>query len=283
MTFGNRVFALLLLAVLLLFAPAARATDGVVLINQNTSVNGLPGCPHAGLPIVICQSGSYRLTGNLAIPGADTDGIDINADNVTLDLNGFTISGPAKCTPGTFPVQCTPTGTGIGVNSLPGLKSFHDNITVRNGTVRGMGNSGVLLNDGALVEDLHVESNAGSGTLNAGISVHGGVVTHCTVEANAGHGIAGTEELTVSFNSVALNGGNGIFGGGVVSNNSIFRNGQDGINAALLASYNSIFFNIGFGVNNVLGFVGNLIGANSTGTFASSTSMGHNLCDASAC
>ena len=35
--------------------PSARAVDGVVLINQNTSVSGLSGCPHSGFPIIICK------------------------------------------------------------------------------------------------------------------------------------------------------------------------------------------------------------------------------------
>ena len=56
----NRLFGLLLFAILLVSAPSALAVDGVILINQNTSVNGIPGCPHAGFPIVICQSGSSR-------------------------------------------------------------------------------------------------------------------------------------------------------------------------------------------------------------------------------
>src|SRR5713226_7271994 len=142
MTMTSRLLGLLLFAVLLVLDPSELAAEGVVLINQNTSVSGLPGCPHAGFPIVICQSGSYRLAGNLTISDANTDGVDINVDNVTLDLNGFTISGPVTCTPGTFPVQCTATGKGVGVNSV------HDSVTVRNGTVRGMGNSGVTLSAG---------------------------------------------------------------------------------------------------------------------------------------
>jgi hypothetical protein len=45
--------------------------------------------PHAGFPVLICQSVSYRRSGNLTIPDVNTNGIDISADDVTLDLNGF--------------------------------------------------------------------------------------------------------------------------------------------------------------------------------------------------
>src|SRR5215472_14139869 len=99
------------LAILLAFASAALAADGVVLINQSTITNGLPGCPTGGhFPIMICQSGSYRLSGNLTISDANADGIDINSDNVTLDLNGFSILGPVVCSGS--PLTCNPSVPG---------------------------------------------------------------------------------------------------------------------------------------------------------------------------
>src|SRR5579871_4440425 len=124
------------------FAPAAHAVDGVILINQSTSVNGLPGCPHSGFPILICQSGSYRLSGNLSITTPDTSGILVSADNVTLDLNGFAITGPVACKPGTYPVQCSGT-TGVGVAFGVFAMFDFDNVTIRNGTVRGIDGDGI--------------------------------------------------------------------------------------------------------------------------------------------
>jgi hypothetical protein len=87
-------------AALLAIAPSALAVDGTVLINQNTSVNGLPGCPNAGFPIIICQSGSYKLSGNLTVNTTLLGNyfqvwdiaIAIASSNVTLDLNGFSIT-----------------------------------------------------------------------------------------------------------------------------------------------------------------------------------------------
>lgn len=49
----------------------------------------LPGTPISGLPATLNQPGSYYLTRNLG--GAA--GISITASNVTLDLNGFTLTG----------------------------------------------------------------------------------------------------------------------------------------------------------------------------------------------
>src|SRR5690348_13376939 len=75
------------------------AVDGVVLIDQNHALAGniTPG-DTAGFPITISQPGSYRLTSNLTVPDLNTTGIQITADFVTIDMNGFSIIGPGVCT-----------------------------------------------------------------------------------------------------------------------------------------------------------------------------------------
>src|SRR5712692_4005736 len=85
------------------------AVDGVVLIDQNRALAGgvTPG-DAPGFPVTISVPGSYRLSGNLTVPDANTTAIQVTADNVTLDLNGFSIIGPTVCV-GT---SCSPTGTG---------------------------------------------------------------------------------------------------------------------------------------------------------------------------
>jgi hypothetical protein len=79
-------FVLLTLSSILL-ATSAFAVDGVVLINQSTVLAS------GGFPFQISQSGSYKLSGNLTVPAA-TNGIQISAAWVTLDLNGFSITTP---------------------------------------------------------------------------------------------------------------------------------------------------------------------------------------------
>lgn len=77
---------------------AVLAVDGVTLIDQNRALAGnVTAGDAAGFPVSINQPGSYRLSGNLTVP-AGTNGIQIHADGVILDLNGFAITGP-----GTFP------------------------------------------------------------------------------------------------------------------------------------------------------------------------------------
>ena len=51
-----------------------------------------PRTPISTLPFTIAESGSYYLTKNLT-GAAATDGLIVQADNVAVDLNGFTLAG----------------------------------------------------------------------------------------------------------------------------------------------------------------------------------------------
>src|SRR5262245_4147186 len=68
----------------------AIAVDGTTLIDQNRAIAGnvTPG-DAPGFPVTISRAGSYKLSGNLDAPGLNA--VEITADRVTLDLNGFTI------------------------------------------------------------------------------------------------------------------------------------------------------------------------------------------------
>ena len=282
---GNRVpvFVLILGITLLSQAalgapPKVQVVEGVVLISQDVALaGGVSGaCDTPGFPVTICQSGSYRLSSNLTVPDANTNGIVINADKVTIDLNGLSISGPAVCTAFTFPVECTANGTGVGITNASSTIA-----TIRNGTVRGMGRSGIELTgfgnsyNTILVEEVHTESNAGLD--GAGIQVYGGNVTHCTATTNAGDGLRLDVGNAIS-NMVRLNGGNGIVGGSVVSDNAVYNNGQSGITGAVNVSNNSVTFNLGFALSNVQGYRGNVLLSGGGGFVSGGTSLGQNLC-----
>ena len=109
------------------------AVDGVVLINQSAALAGnvTPG-DTPGFPVTISVSGSYRLSSNLIVsdPNANTDGIDISADNVTIDLNGFSIFGPVVCSGTQTVTSCSPQGHGSGISS------FNVNTVVLNGALK---------------------------------------------------------------------------------------------------------------------------------------------------
>ena len=105
--------ASVVLSLMLVLAPAATAlaADGVVEINQACALAGCFAGDAAGFPVSITSSGSYVLTSDLA-PGA-TDAISIPADDVTVDLNGFTIAG---------------TGLGRGVDSASAFIDVHRSV-----------------------------------------------------------------------------------------------------------------------------------------------------------
>src|ERR1017187_7620780 len=75
--------------------------------------------PIAAAPFTISNSGSYYLTGNLTVNSSSA--ITIATNQVTLDLNGFTISSTA------------PSAAGSGILLVSGLTD----ITIVNGHIKG--------------------------------------------------------------------------------------------------------------------------------------------------
>jgi len=94
------VSAVLVAVATTLFASSTLAVDGVVLIDQNKALAGnvTPG-DTAGFPVTISQPGSYRLSSNLTVPSGQS-AITITVPNVTIDLNGFSITTTVQPSPG---------------------------------------------------------------------------------------------------------------------------------------------------------------------------------------
>src|SRR5688572_25403327 len=94
-----RLTSLLIIIGIVLFGPgSALAVDGVILIDQNRALAGnvTPG-DTPGFPVTISLPGSYRLSSNLTVSNMTTSAVLITTNDVTLDLNGFTIKGPNVC------------------------------------------------------------------------------------------------------------------------------------------------------------------------------------------
>jgi hypothetical protein len=134
----------------LLFSAPAFAIDGQILINQSTVMAA------GGFPYTITQPGSYKLSGNLVVTG-NTDGIVIDADNVTIDLNGFTISGPVTCT-GVPVSSCSGSELSTLGIGTPQVQPPND-IAVRNGSAVGFYFGALLGGWNSLVEEIHATSN----------------------------------------------------------------------------------------------------------------------------
>jgi hypothetical protein len=200
---------------LMAVAGKALAVDGVHEINQSCAVN--TGCfpgDDAGFPVMITESGSYRLTGNLSTSvSAISLPISTSVDNVTVDLNGFTVSGDAS--------------TQNGIQLWAG-----NNWEIRNGTVIGFVN-GIQqgqTSSGHRVIGVRVLDNSRRGIQISAGGAHR--VEGCTVTGNGANGnlegINIGSNSTVVGNTVANNFGFGVaLGGGtgyadnVVNNNGL--------------------------------------------------------------
>jgi hypothetical protein len=236
-------------------APAA-ATDGRTSISQSRAIAGnvTPG-DAAGFPVTISRPGSYVLTGNLTVPNANTTAIEITADDVTLDLNGFAILGPTVCLGGQSGL-CP--GTGNGVFSDFGV----DNVTVVNGTVRGMGRNGIALTGfGNRVERIQARSNGRAG-ISAGsmatvtgnramdngddgiVALGGSVVAGNVVFRNLGTGIVAGNGTTITNNAAWFNAGSGIFAnaGSIVIGNVAHQNTEFGLETSVRTGYSQNAF-----------------------------------------
>ena len=187
-------------------------------INQSVVAQFSTSYTSQGFPFIISQPGSYKLTSNLKVP-AGLDGIDINADNVTLDLGGFRIIGTQTCTGSGITLVCT----GL-VGSANGIVSTSSaNITVRNGSVLGFSTGVLLTGDGHLVEDVHARNNG------VGIAVFNGVIRRDTANLNLVAGINAVS-CTITDNAANNNRNDGIRAAeSTVIQNVANGNGADGL------------------------------------------------------
>lgn len=198
-----------------------------------------PRTPIDHLPYAIAAPGSYVLTKNLSGAPA-TDGITVGASNVTLDLNGFTLTGA---------------GSGSGVVATAGIKT---GLVVRNGSITGW-SYGIYV-PGAVVRsefsDLRVSGNASTGLAigngsvvrnvlananNNGMSISetgvagGTIVEDSNVSGNVYTGVnISASNVRLQRNVIDSNGASGVYvlpgtGWNEVLDNRIARNGNYGV------------------------------------------------------
>jgi hypothetical protein len=159
--------------------------------------------PISSLPFTISSAGSYYLTKNLSVTTGNA--LTINASQVTVDLNGFTISSTAS----------SANGTGIALAS--GLAD----IAIFNGHIKG----GVAYLSGTYSGPGFANGIEYSGTAPVNVRVTGISVIGCQFD-----GIyVGTNSVVESC-TVQTIGGDGIVGGGVFRSTAT-QCGNDGISA----------------------------------------------------
>jgi len=192
-------------------APAA-TMKSLAQIEPRTIVNSV-NTPGDGTSLfIISQPGSYYLTTNL-VGVSGKNGINIAANCVTLDLNGFALQG------------------GPGGSSAIYILGAQTNITVRNGTISGWGSSGVYLGSVSSLNMVFERLNVSA--CWRGIDVPGGgVVRDCACETNSTYGIFCFGGI-VSGCTADNNGSYGIYvGSGIASGCSAQNNGTYGISVS---------------------------------------------------
>jgi parallel beta-helix repeat protein len=208
----NCLAAVFSAVVMFAWAASAAAVDGTIEINlAKVLANG-------GFPYVITTSGSYRLTGNLTVSSTSADAIDVNANDVTIDLNGFSIIGPGGST----------SGNGISAASVV-------DVTVQNGTITGFGGSAAIrAGKNSIVRNVHAGSNgngivAGSGSVisdniahdnsSTGINCNG---SGCAISGNTAldntQGIS-ANDATTGYEGNVLKNATNVSGGTSMKNN----------------------------------------------------------------
>jgi hypothetical protein len=139
------------------------------------------GTPISTLPATISSPGLYVLTADLHFAAPTGAAITINADDVVLDLNEFTLSGkPAG-----------PASKAVGI-----LAVAHSELTIRNGEVTGFYNG------------VDIQGNASRGCLIERLFVYDVTYQGIRVEGS-GHIVRGNRLLNITGNPDAASGGNG--------------------------------------------------------------------------
>ena len=216
-----------LVAALALLPSLPAFADGEILLTHAKALAGnvTPG-DAPGYPITLSLPGVYQFSGNVH-PTANTIGISIGSDDVTIDLNGFRLHG--------------------STTALFGIAGAAKSVTIKNGTITGFkfdgifgtgkywivdnvrsvenGRDGVVLGTYALVKSSVVAENIGRGIYTDNYAV----IQGNTVSDNGRNGIE-THSSTVIGNVASVNGNYGLDGGGLTgySDNTFTYNHQAG-------------------------------------------------------
>jgi parallel beta-helix repeat protein len=248
----TRLFVFVILAATACFAQGPLTPPGSPAPTMKTLAQVEPRMPITNMPFTISTPGSYYLTANLT----NATGITIATDHVTIDLCGFTLTGPGKGAGGT--------ASGINAN--------YANVVVRNGRIREWPGHGVLVGSVGWLEDLNIElcnadgidagqqsravdcrvGNCGENGIHIS---HSSRVQGCTVTANASNGvyavdsceIRDTEATYNTLDGIAASKGNAVVNcvagnnlrhgfalglGNTILGCTSYHNTNDGINAS---------------------------------------------------
>lgn len=171
--------------------PIAPSYKTLTEVEPRTAINGANTPGDADSTFKITQPGSYYLTqSHVTKPGAFI-GLEIASSNVTIDLNGFTLSG------------------GGGGATRPGIlaTAFAENVTIRNGSVIEYQSSGIEL---LTATNVYLEGLTVKGSNNGGYRLNGAFrISRCIAHNNSVVGFDLSGPGVIQDSVANLNGGNG--------------------------------------------------------------------------
>lgn len=254
----------------------------LVEVEPRIAINAVNTPGDADSVFRISQPGSYYLTDNiLGVAGKRC--IEVAANDVTIDLNGMTITGDAASIAGIFAegtrinltvrngtIRSIGNGVGLGfsisssrgwkVEHIAAINNSHDglfvpgNSIVRTSRAAANGGNGIKTLDYAQVIECVAEQNG-----NAGITVSNGSIISKTISRNnTGSGIdASADGAQILDSTSAGNSNHGIvcLNGSVITGCVVRSNSLNGIttNTSSLIENNNVTFNGGHGIS----FLGN--------------------------
>jgi len=170
------------------------------------------GTPISSIPFTITQPGRYYLTRNLTA-ATGINAVTIQANNVTLDLHGFTLQGPGGAGDGVL-VSGSRSGIRIEDGTVVGWFNGVDAqtatsmvasglIVLANGFAENDGSYGFISGTDSILEDCLVRANKNTGVLLK----EGSVIRRCSIVDHTGIGVLATADVLVEDNWFEFNGG----------------------------------------------------------------------------
>lgn len=230
--------------------PSATPAPTMKTLSEVEPRTAIPGSVAPTSVYTISESGSYYLTGDRTCSGV---GIQVDADDVTIDLMGYSLIGPGS-------------GTDNGVNM-----NTRNNVEIRNGTIRDFYNGiyeGDITGKGHRVIGIRSISNRLHGIYLRSLD---NLIKNCRIGENGAsadssiYGLYTWYGAEVVRNIVSDNGNSaaanvyGIFAnsGGTVTGNTVYDNG-DGASGYVygistgngVTVFGNTVYQNGFGANN---------------------------------
>jgi parallel beta-helix repeat protein len=189
--------------------PEARDETGAPKASMKTLNQVEPRTLILSVPFTITNSGSYYLAGNLVYTNTvATNGITIAADDVRVDLDGFTLTAAS----GSISLD----GISVAYRNADPWQYF--NITIRNGVIRGWGSDGIDAReaDDSQIFDMKIMNNGAYGMVIGPNSL----VERCSIRQSGSCGLEIQDGGTVLDCKVYNSGSVGPFYEGIYASGS---------------------------------------------------------------